>query len=84
MNQLDGPIFLALAVCIGYAASAWKLVGPAAADILPQYGIREPLYATALKYAGVELTPDMRPSYLPELKLSEEQKQQVKQWLQIN
>ena len=36
MNQLDGLIFLALAVCIGYAASAWKLVGPAAADILPQ------------------------------------------------
>lgn len=30
-----------------------------AADILPGLGIREPLYATALKYAGVKVTPDM-------------------------
>jgi energy-coupling factor transport system ATP-binding protein len=42
--------------------------------ILQEKGIREPLYVTALKYAGVELTPQMRPSYLPELKLSSEQK----------
>ena len=49
-------------------------------DLLPEHGIREPLYVTALKYAGVKLTPDMRPSYLPELKLSEGQKQQVQSW----
>lgn len=30
-----------------------------AANILPELGIREPLYVTALKYAGVEVTPDM-------------------------
>ena len=30
-----------------------------AADILAKYGIREPLYATALKYAGVHITEDM-------------------------
>lgn len=30
------------------------------AGILPKLGIREPLYVTALKYAGVEVTPDMR------------------------
>ena len=50
--------------------------------LLQEKGIREPLYVTALKYAGVELTPDMRPSYLPELKLAEEQKQQVRQWFE--
>ncbi len=49
-------------------------------DILQHRGIREPLYVTALKYAGVTVTPDMRPSYLPELKLSQEQKQQVLRW----
>jgi len=49
-------------------------------DLLQEKGIREPLYVTALKYAGVELTADMRPSYLPELNLSEEQKAQVKAW----
>lgn len=31
-----------------------------AADILPKFGIREPLYVTALKYAGIEVTPEMR------------------------
>ena len=49
-------------------------------DLLQRSGIREPLYVTALKYAGVKLTPDMRPSYLPELTLSPEQKDMVKAW----
>ena len=49
-------------------------------DLLPETGIREPLYVTALKYAGVTLTPEMRPAYLPELKLSEDQKEQVRSW----
>lgn len=48
--------------------------------LLQDKGIREPLYVTALKYAGVELMPDMRPSYLPELKLSEQQKALVQAW----
>ena len=51
-------------------------------DLLPQKGIREPLYVTALKYAGVTLTPDMHPSYLPQLTLSEEQKRQVVSWFE--
>ena len=50
--------------------------------LLPERGIREPLYVTALKYAGVTLTPDMRPSYLPELRLSEAQKSQVRAWFE--
>ena len=48
--------------------------------LLQERGIREPLYVTALKYAGVELKPEMRPSYLPELKLTPEQKEQVRSW----
>ena len=48
--------------------------------MLQERGIREPLYVTALKYAGVELIPQMRPSYLPELTLSEQQKAMVKSW----
>ena len=48
--------------------------------ILQEKGIREPLYVTALKYAGVELTARMRPSYLPELKLSSERKALVRNW----
>ena len=49
-------------------------------QLLQEKGIREPLYVTALKYAGVELTPHMRPSYLPELKLSDTQQEQVRSW----
>ena len=49
-------------------------------ELLQRKGIREPLYVTALKYAGVELTADMRPSCLPELKLSQQQKAQVRSW----
>ena len=37
---------------------------------------------TALKYAGVTLKPDMHPSYLPKLTLSEAQKQQVITWFE--
>ena len=51
-------------------------------ELLPQAGIREPLYVTALKYAGVSLAPDMHPSYLPELTLSNSQKEQVKSWFE--
>ena len=49
-------------------------------DLLQERGIREPLYVTALKYAGVELSQKMRPSYLPELVLSENQKALVRNW----
>lgn len=51
-------------------------------ELLQEKGIREPLYVTALKYAGVELEKEMRPSYLPELNLSEEQKGQVRAWFE--
>ena len=48
--------------------------------LLQDSGIREPLYVTALKYAGVTPSPAMRPSYLPDLRLSEEQKELVRTW----
>ena len=49
-------------------------------NLLQHCGIREPLYITALKYAGVEITPDMHPSHLSELMLSAEQKKLVRAW----
>ena len=38
-----------------------------ASDTLRALGNREPLYATAVKYAGVKLTPEMHPGYLDTL-----------------
>ena len=40
-----------------------------AADILPSLGIREPLYVTALKYAGIKVTPEMHAGRLDTLDL---------------
>ena len=40
-----------------------------AAGTLPTLGIREPLYATALKYAGVEITEELRAGQLQTLQL---------------
>lgn len=39
-------------------------------NILRETGIREPLYLTALRYAGCAITPAMKPSDLPNLELS--------------
>ena len=49
-------------------------------DLLQKSGIREPLYVTALKYAGVPLDRDQRLSYLPELRLTEEDRRRVADW----
>jgi len=40
-----------------------------AAGVLPKLGIREPLYATALKYAGVTITPEMHAGRMQTLEL---------------
>ena len=40
-------------------------------SLLTEAGIREPLYITALKYAGVKLTPEMHPAHPDTLALSE-------------
>ncbi len=49
-------------------------------DLLEECGIREPLYITALKYAGVKITPDMHPSSLSELTISESDRAKVNEW----
>lgn len=40
-----------------------------ASGILPRLGIREPLYATALKYAGVTITPELGAGQMQTLQL---------------
>ena len=51
-------------------------------DLLVENGIREPLYLVALKYAGVKISPDMKPESLSEMTLSDEVKSQVRQWFE--
>ncbi len=47
---------------------------------LMELGIREPLYVTAMRYAGVEVTPDIHPGRLDTLELSEEAKKRLLAW----
>lgn len=49
-------------------------------DILLENGIREPLYLTALKYAGVAVKPECRPQSIRSLTLSEADKYLVREW----
>lgn len=49
-------------------------------SLLAEDGIREPLYVTALKYAGVEITPEMEPHNIASLSLAPRQIEQVRAW----
>ncbi len=49
-------------------------------NLLTETGIREPLYLTALKYAGVTITPKKRPAHPDTLVLDEADKEQVRRW----
>lgn len=48
-------------------------------SLLIDTGIREPLYVSGLKLAGVKVSPDMRPGYIETLDLKEEASQ-LKDW----
>ena len=49
-------------------------------NLLIENGIREPLYSTALKYAGVKINPDMKPGRIDTLILSDEDKDKIRAW----
>ena len=48
--------------------------------LLKENGIREPLYLTALKYAGAEIRPEMRPASIRTIRLEETEKEKVRAW----
>lgn len=49
-------------------------------SLLIDGGIREPLYITALKYAGVEITEEKQPQHIGSIRLSEEDRDKVRAW----
>ena len=48
--------------------------------LLRENGIREPLYVTALRYAGVAVTPEMLPHSIRTLRLTEQERGAVRSW----
>lgn len=51
-----------------------------AGSLLKEHGIREPLYLTALRYAGVEIDEKIHPEHVDSLLLTENQKELVRSW----
>ncbi len=49
-------------------------------NLLLEHGIREPLYLTALRYAGVEIRENLHPEHVDSLRLQQEDKEQVRRW----
>ena len=49
-------------------------------DLLAKNGIREPLYLTALRYAGVDITPQKRPAHIDTLVLDDADTAAVQRW----
>ena len=48
-------------------------------NLLVETGIREPLYITALKYAGCNITPEMHPEHINTLKI-DSCRERLKEW----
>ncbi|MBQ7886233.1 MAG: ABC transporter ATP-binding protein [Clostridia bacterium] len=49
-------------------------------DLLGRHGIREPLYLTALRYAGAQIRPELRPAQASTLSLGERERECVRAW----
>ena len=49
-------------------------------SLLAENGIREPLYVTALRYAGVDITPDKYPAHVDSLVLNDTDTQKLRDW----
>lgn len=49
-------------------------------SLLAENGIREPLYVTALRYAGVDITPDKHPAHVDSLALDDTDTQKLRDW----
>ena len=49
-------------------------------SLLAENGIREPLYVTALRYAGVDITPDKHPARVDSLVLDDADTQKLRDW----
>lgn len=49
-------------------------------SLLAENGIREPLYVTALRYAGVDITPNKHPAHVDSLVLDDTDTQKLRDW----
>lgn len=53
-----------------------------ATNLLGDNGIREPLYVTAMRYGGIEITKEMNPSHVDKVFLEENDKKKLQNWFE--
>ena len=49
-------------------------------DLLAEKGVREPLYLSAMKYAGITVTPDMKPGSIDTVRIGEDEARHIQDW----
>ena len=54
-----------------------------ATSLLTETGIREPLYLTAMRYAGIEITEEKKPAHVESMLLDETDKKKLQQWFEM-
>ena len=49
-------------------------------SLLAENGIREPLYVTAMRYAGVDITPEKHPAHIDSVVLDDADTEKLRTW----
>ena len=75
-RNVDRIVLMAKGRILADAPPDEILSGP----LLAENGIREPLYLSALRYAGISITPDMWPRSIRTLALSGDARRRVQEW----
>ena len=65
----------------GCVVADMPVKGLLCSNLLREHGIREPLYLTALRYAGIPITPQLEPQHVDSLVLTGQQKESVRNWV---
>lgn len=52
-------------------------------NLLLEHGIREPLYLTALRYAGIGINEELHPEHVDKLTLTDTHKEKVRSWYAV-
>ena len=50
--------------------------------VLADNGIREPLYVTAMRYAGIDITKEKRPAHVDSVVLNEGDRKRLQEWFE--
>ncbi|WP_304406620.1 ABC transporter ATP-binding protein [uncultured Clostridium sp.] len=78
-DVLHLPVDRIIVIDYGKIAADIKPAELLSSNLLKETGIREPLYITALKYAGCDIKPEMRPEHIDTLNI-DTCKEKLKTW----